>query len=149
MKQAHTIALSVFAKPGENEQAIKDALLSLLPFGLEAEKLQLRRTVASASLPGQDDLVIYEIALDKERHTGKFLECLKEKLGEAQCRELASQENRVDENCFFYLRLDKQKLLEGKYALTDAGSCFHIKMSLAAFPKKREAALKVAKRIFT
>jgi len=34
-------------------------------------------------------------------------------------------------------------MLEGKYELTTSGDCFHIKMNIAAFPKKIDTALVV------
>lgn len=148
MKMAHTITLSVFIRPGEDEESVRQALISLVPLELEKEKVNLRRTVAKANISGQSDIVIYEIVLEKERHTRQFIDFLKSRLSAGQKRELASQENRVDDECCFYMRLDKQKLLSGEYGLTDGGDCFHVRMSIAAYPKKREEALAVVRKIF-
>jgi len=148
MKLAHTITLSVFIRPGEPEDAIKKAMLSLVPLDLAKEKIKLVRTIAKANLTGQRDIVIYELVLEKERHTKKFLEFINAKLSALQKRELIEQDNRVDEDCLFYMRLDKKKLIDGEHVLTDSGDCFHIKMSVAAFPKHRSEALAVVKKIF-
>ena len=147
MKLAHSISISVFVKHGEDEAAMRQALLSLVPFqDLEKEKVKLKRTAAEGF---DHKIVILEITLEKERHTATFIASLKEKLAPSDIRLLATQENRVDEECCFYLRLDRQKLMSGECALTDSGDCFHIKMSLAAFPKKRQVALQVAEKMFS
>ena len=144
MKFAHSIAISAFAKPGEDHARIKAALLLLIPFDIEKEKIKFRESSAEGF---ESKIVIYEAVLEKERHTNKFIESLKEKLSADDLHRLAAQENRVDNDCYFYLRLDKPKLLLGEYALTDSGDCFHVKMSIAAFPKKREAALSVVRKM--
>jgi len=47
----------------------------------------------------------------------------------------------------FFIRLDKAKLLEeDAFWITDCGNCFHIKITLASFPKTRDAALKVVQK---
>jgi hypothetical protein len=145
MKLAHTITISVFVKKEEDEQKIKEAILKLVPFDLEKEKISLNKTVAEGF---SDKITIYELNLEKERHTTKEIDLLKNKLGQEQIKILASQENRVDDECVFYMRLDKNRLLEDKCVITDSGECFHIKMTIAAFPKKREEAIKVVKQIF-
>jgi RNA binding exosome subunit len=43
----------------------------------------------------------------------------------------------------------KQKLLNNELWITDCGECFHIRISIAAFPKKKEVALEVIKKIFS
>jgi len=47
------------------------------------------------------------------------------------------------------MRIDKDAWIdERKILFTDSGNCFHIKMSLAVFPKKKEAALQLVEKIF-
>ncbi|MBI4439255.1 hypothetical protein HY640_04950 [Candidatus Woesearchaeota archaeon] len=45
-------------------------------------------------------------------------------------------------------RLDKERFLKGECVLTDGGSCFHIRISVAAFPKTRERAISSVKVMF-
>ena len=65
-------------------------------------------------------------------------------------KELLSRqlESRLDEEQNFYIRLGKKELLRDDYYITETGDCFHIKMTVAAFPKKREASIKVLEEIF-
>ena len=58
-------------------------------------------------------------------------------------------DSRLDKSLDFFLRFDKDSWIAGKkLLLTDAGKCFHIRISMAAFPKKREIALNVVKDLF-
>lgn len=146
MKHINSITISVFIKE-DNAEDIKNTFLSLIPFSLEEEKIQLKESTSTGLT--NNTITVLEVKLEKTRHTKAFITNLKQNLGQEQINLLREQENRLDENCNFFLRLDKQDLLHSKYTLTDEGNCFHIKMSMAAFPKKRENALKVVKEIFS
>ena len=62
---------------------------------------------------------------------------------------LEQKESRLDEDLNFFVRIDKEKWIDGKEMfLTDSGNCFHIKILIAAFPKKRENALKIVEKMF-
>ena len=147
MKHLHNVVISVFAREHEDISQIREKLASLVPFGMEQEKVQVKQQTAMGFKDKK--IKIFEIRLDKERHLKKFLEFLVGMLSEKQKEMLASQkESRLDEKLDFFIRLDKQKWLDGGAFITDSGDCFHIKMSIAAFPAKREAALAVIDKIF-
>lgn len=142
MKLAHNIKLSVFVREEEDSEKIKQALLSLVPFELEQEKLELRQTNTQGFK--ETRIIILEINLLKESHTTKFFKSMKENLTQEQRNHIISQaESRLDQELNFFIRLDKQSLLNNKFSITDSGDCFHIKMSIAAYPRKRDAALKI------
>jgi RNA-binding protein len=144
MKFAHNIKITVFAKPGENREQIKTALISLVPPGDEKEKYSLTESSAEGF---EGNIAILELLISKERIVTGFVKRLKSILSEEQRNTILCQDNRVDDECYFYIRLDKKKLLDGEYELTESGDCFHIRMSIAAFPKKREAALAVVRKM--
>jgi len=146
MKYANRVKISVFVKPEEDEARIAEAMRSLIPFNLEEQKLILKRSTVQGF--SEKKIIIYELELEKESHTNAFLKSLNEKLDERQKDMLILQDNRLDDECCFYLRLDKQKLLDGEYQLTNSGECYHIKMCIAAYPKKRECAKDVVRKIF-
>ncbi|MBW2964308.1 hypothetical protein KY363_02510 [Candidatus Woesearchaeota archaeon] len=143
MKVAHNVKLSVFAYEHEDAEAVLQTLVSLCPFDLEQEKLEVNMSVATGFQ--EKKIRIYELFLKKERHTTKFLESLKQNLSAPQ-RELIARQagSRLDNELNFFIRLDKPKLIEEKkYWLTDDGNCFHIRMSVAAYPANRDTALDV------
>lgn len=146
MKLAHRIIISVFCKPEEDEGHIKASLLSLVPFNLEDEKVELKATNAKGF--GNRTIKILEIDLEKEKHTALFLQYLNEILNAEQKRLLVRQINsRLDDELNFFIRLDKDRMLNKEYFVTDSGNCFHIKISIAAFPAKKENGIRIVKEI--
>lgn len=144
MKLAHNIKASVFSYQGEDEQAILEKLLAMFPFEI---KKQLKKTKATT----HDDLpiLIFEVELVKEREVNGFLNFLVEKLSKDQKELLVKQmRTRLDNELNFFLRLDKEKLMNGEYWITDSGNCYHIKILLAAYPKKKEVGEMIIRKIF-
>ncbi|MBW2999631.1 hypothetical protein KY339_03065 [Candidatus Woesearchaeota archaeon] len=147
MRLIHNARLNVFCKEEDNEEIITEKLKELIPVDFEKEKLEIERRVAQGF--EKKKIITLEIFFEKERHTKIFLENLNEKLSKEQKELLINQaESRLDEDLDFFIRLDKQKLLNNEYWVTDSGDCFHIKMAIAAFPKKRDIALSIIREIF-
>lgn len=148
MKYAHLIRLSVFSKEGEKEEDILRSLKELIPFNLEDEKIIIE--IKKASGFEEKKIIIFTVTLKKETHTTKFLKNLNQKLSDDQKSLLKRQsESRLDKKYNFFIRLDKQKLLEKNETwITDSGDCFHIRISIAAFPKNRENALNAVINLF-
>jgi hypothetical protein len=148
MKLLNNVLLTVFVKGGEDETKITEKLKSFVPLDFEAEKLAVKRTVADGF--SETKIIILEIELQKEKHTNIFLRKLDEILGKEQKGLVLRQaETRLDGEFNFFIRFDKEKLLnEGRYWITDSGSCFHVKMNIACFPRKKEQAMKIIQNIF-
>ena len=150
MKIAHQIKVKVFSyeKNNEDEKLVLDKFLQLFPFNLKDEKIELKNTNALGL--NENKITIFEVALTKEKHTNLFLNNLIKNLDEEQKKLILSQlESRLDGNLDFFLRFDKNEYLKNnKLKLTDSGNCFHIEISVAAFPKKREIASGIVKEIF-
>ena len=142
---ANSVRISVFQKEGEE---VKEKLLELVSFDLTEEKIELVEKKANGF--EEKEIKIYEILLVKERHVNSFIENLISKLS-SETKELILKqaESRLDEECNFYLRFSKEKLIkENEFWITDQGNCFHIKINIAAFPKKKEKALEIIRKAF-
>lgn len=150
MKLAHQIKIEVFSyeKDNEDDKIILDKFLKLFPFSLKDEKIGLKKTDAKGF--EERKITIFDVILSKEKHTAKFLENLISNLDEHQKKLILAQaETRLDDDMNFFLRFGKDEYIKNnKLILTDSGKCFHIEVSVAAFPKKREIALDVIKKIF-
>ncbi len=147
MKLANYAKINVFVKENENEEEIRQKLLSLLPFSPEDEKIRIERTTATGF--NEAKIIILEIELEKDKHLNNFIFFIAEKLSKDQKALIRRQaELRIDAEFNFFIRLDKEKLLEDKYWITDSGNCFHIKINIACFPRKREKAIKLIEEIF-
>jgi RNA binding exosome subunit len=145
MKYAHLIKLTVFSYEDEDKDSIFDSLLGFFPFNLESNEISVKKTKAEGF--NENKVEILNVMLAKTNLINQFLKGLLEKMDEGQKRTIFNQaESRLDKNLDFFMRFDKGEWInEKKLALTDSGKCFHMKISIAAFPKKRELALKVIK----
>ena len=146
---AHNIHITVFCKPEEDTKLIAKKLLFLVPFDIKEQKIELKKTNATGFK--EKKITILEIYLEKESHTNLFLNNLIKNLTDEQKSLINKQaDSRLDDELNFFLRLDKNRLInEDKLWLTDNGECFHIKIKIAAFPHKREVALKTLEKIFS
>lgn len=150
-KLAHRVELSVFIK-GEETDALKattEKLCSLVPFDLDEEKIKLETQTAKGF--SEHLIVIERLVLTKWRHVRAVLEHIRDLLSEEQKATLLRQmRSRLDEESHFYIRFDKNALLENnKLLLTDSGDCFHARITLAVYPKTEEATLKVVEEWLT
>jgi len=153
MLYVHNAKITIFLKPEEYighdelKQKVKDLLHKLVPIDFEKEKIAIQEeTVESFE---NRKIKIYTLEFTKEAHTKIFIKTLKQLLREEQCKTILEQKwSRLDEELFFYVRLDKEAALKDAFELTDSGDCVHIKMHIAAFPKNRDAALKVIQEMF-
>ncbi len=148
MLALHTVQISVFCKPEEDKQTISDALHLFLPFDLEKEKI----AITQEQTEGFENkiITIFRVHISKENHTTRFLENFLSHISASDRKLLLAQaDTRLDDDLQFFVRIDKEQLIRNKeFRVSDTGNCFHIKMNIACFPKKRSAALEVVKRIF-
>jgi hypothetical protein len=59
---------------------------------------------------------------------------------------LATITQRVDENCCFYFRLDKQASFEGLYKLANSEDAILVKCKIKVFPQRRSQAILILKK---
>lgn len=154
MKYIHNAKITIFLKPEEYHSApeliikIKNIFHKLLPIDFDKEKIViLEEQVESFE---NRKIKIFTLEFSKESQTKVFLKTFKDLIRHEQCKTLVTQkESRLDEELFFYVRLDKEAALKEVFELTDSGDCVHIKMHVAAFPTHREPALKTVEEMFS
>lgn len=148
MKTANSIKISVFCYEDEDESKVLEIFLGFFPFNLEEEKIIVLKTNARGFK--ERNIKIFEVNLTKDMHINLFLENLNNKLNNEQKQLIIKQaDSRLDENLNFYIRFDKQKLIkEQRTWITESGDCFHLKINIAAFPRKKEKAVEMIKEIF-
>ena len=140
MKSLHCITLSVFCKEhcGENKDLINQKLSDLSYLDLPSEKLSIDTEIADGLEEGSK-INIFKLKLEKSKHARAFLNNFLSRLDDSQINTLIDQiDSRLDENCHFFIRIDKDKWYGDKIELTDSGNCFHINISIAAYPAKKE-----------
>ncbi len=147
MRFVHGVQVRVFVTREDVESEIITGLRWLFPLDLDANKIAISRQTVEGVEGNQ--IIILSAVLLKEAHTNLFLRIFCESLGPEQCALLLTQkESRLDESLHFFLRLDKKSVLQKKAVLTDSGDCFHLMLTIAAFPSNRASALLVVEKIF-
>ena len=142
MKRCNNITIRILS-PKEDALELFEKL-----FPCKEQKLKIRVTRATAA-DNKTPIIINELFLDKDKHTNAFLDSLTHNLDKKQKELLLRQTNRLDDQGNFFLRLDRGKLLEDTYLLTDKGDCVWIRLCVAAYPKNKQNCYKIIKEIFS
>ncbi len=134
MKNFHNVYIRTMVKEYEGDRLEEGRQLieQLCPFDLKEQKLVIAQ---DTNLRHDNITPIYILSLkiEKQKLVESFLDALLEKLGKAAVQDILAHLY-VDEQCFFYVRLDKNELKEGKYVLTTSGDCMHIRILIASYP---------------
>lgn len=130
----HYVDLRVFCYATEDEDRVEAALRHYLPedYPVERETNEGHHgdeiVVLSARVDNADDV---RTVMDRVLEAGE---------GERIIEEI---EDRVDEDCSFHLRLDKQAAYDGESALGDG---LHLRAKVEAYPAKRQNAVEAVRR---
>ena len=131
----HYVDLRTFCYATEDEKRVVAALETFLPEDTELQRVENeghhgdRIVTLSARLENADDV----------RHVLGRLDDLTDDEHEQLLAEL---DQRVDDNCAFFLTLDKQAAFRGDIALGDG---ITLRSKVEAYPAKREAAIENAR----
>ena len=130
----HYVDLRAFCYATEEEDRVESALRHYLP-----EDYPVERSVSEGH--HGDEIVVLSARVDNAddvRHVmSRVLEA-----GERD-RIMDEIEDRVDDDCSFHIRLDKQDASSGVSALGDG---LHLRAKVEAYPAKREKAVEAVRR---
>jgi RNA binding exosome subunit len=132
----HYIDLRAFCYATEKEDRVERALRHYLPEDCNVER------ETSEGHHG-DEIVVVSARVenaDEVRHVmNRVLDA-----GEGERERLVSEiEDRVDDDCSFHLRLDKQEAYSG---VSELGDGLHLRAKVEAYPAKREKAVEAVRR---
>ena len=136
-----SVEFRIFATDEEYPHA-KDLLhtyLAMTSEEMKKEKLSLQEDVFKNQEGAH--IHILSVATNKMRYVKRSARAFFAAFTKNQLHELLKQvESRVDEECNFFIRLDKTELFAGSTVLTDTGNCLHATLNVASYPKKKEVA---------
>lgn len=137
----HNIRYRVFIYENEDKDEILEALLNILPTAVpeieEAEGLL------------EEKMLILSGTVSKKRETKEFLNNLTHSIGEDQLIKLYNDlDRKMDEKGNLFLRLSKEKAAEEEWEILDGGDSIHLKIKIAAYPAKKDVAIKKISEIF-
>lgn len=137
----HNIRYRVFIYENEDKDEVLEALLNILPTA-EPEVEEVEGLL-------EEKMLILTGTISKKRETKEFLNTLIEFIGEEQLVKLYNDlDRKMDEKGNLFLRLSKEKALEEEWEILDGGDSIHLKIKIAAYPAKKEVAIKKIAEIF-
>ena len=91
-------------------------------------------------------MTILETRLTKQREFNSLFK----KLGPEICQWILDDiDNRIDEDCVFYMRLDKQKAVQGIYEVAHHGDVVAITGKVQSHPARKDVAVRVLSDFLT
>ena len=91
-------------------------------------------------------MTILETRLTKQREFNSLFK----KLGPEICQWILDDiDNRIDEECVFYMRLDKQKAVQGIYEVAHHGDVVAITGKVQSHPARKDVAVRVMSDFLT
>ena len=126
-----SIRLRAFCQATEVEDRVEKAL----KFVSSMDEIEVRKIEGHFGNP----MLIFEAELSRSGDIRKFLERLNEAGILAKIKSEAGE--RLDDECVFHLRLDKQKAYNSELELAGNKDVIDVGMKVAAYPAKYELAL--------
>lgn len=127
----HNIKFRAFVYENENLDEINQAILNMLP---EAE---INDEEAEGLL--EDRIIILSGVISKKRYTKAFFNKLLELDKDKLISDLACK---MDDKGNWFLRFSKSDAIDEKLTIVDSGDSIHLKIKIAAYPAKKEIAIK-------
>ena len=135
--------VSVFVHATEDGSRVLRGLKVLLP-----EDVEIRQRKAKGH--HGNPITILSAIIRKRRLLREFQQRLMSRLRAGEKEKLAEVAiDRVGEDCCLYLRFDKQLAYGGELVLTEGGDAIHVRIKIAAYPAKREVAVRLVKKFIS
>ena len=126
----HWLRIETFCYATEKEELVAQTFQDLVG----TDEYQ---TDVSESEHGNQMLILQHMVTKQKEMDGIF-----SRLGKDLLQELLDDlENRIDEDCVFYTRLDKQRAVCGEYRVAHHGDVISITGKVASNPAKKEVAM--------
>ncbi len=136
----HNISYRVFVYGTENEEKVREAVKTLFPNSIpEIENIEGYF---------KNPILILHDKISKKREVKDFLKILEILDSSTKKRILNELNNKMDEKGNLFLRFDKQRAYLGDLKVIEHGDAVHVKIKIAAYPAKKENAMKLAREIF-
>ncbi|MFT4313035.1 MAG: RNA-binding domain-containing protein [Candidatus Woesearchaeota archaeon] len=134
------VMIRIISKPEDTVDDIEEFLTHISCIDTKKEKVPIQKD--SFVNAREETQYIYTLILEKKRHVRKFTENFFQSLPIAAHQTLLEQiQERIDDECRFYLRLQKKSAFQHAYELTDSGDCVHFTFVVEAHPARKERAV--------
>jgi RNA binding exosome subunit len=127
----HYVDVRAFCYVTEDEQRVEEALGQVLP-----EEFELDRAESEGHYG--DPILVLSARVESEAGMEAVLDGLRALPDEERARLQAELDERVDDDCSFFVSLDKQAAARGEMRL---GEGISLRAKVEAYPAKRESAI--------
>ncbi|HMK53282.1 MAG TPA: RNA-binding domain-containing protein [Methanobacteriaceae archaeon] len=136
----HNIAYRTLIYGTEDEKKVQTAVCNILPFSSPEKEI----------IEGyhKNQVILLHGKTDKKREIKIFLKSLDKIKPSDRKRILRDLENKMDYKGNLFLRFDKQRAYLGDMKVVEHGDAIHLKLKIAAYPARKDTALKIARQIF-
>jgi len=136
----HNISYRVFVYGTENEDKVREAIKTLFP------NSSPQKDITEGYF--KNPVLILHHKITKNGEIKDFIKLLENLDSQAKKRLLNELDSKMDDKGNLFLRFDKQRAYLGDLKIIEHGDAIHVKIKIAAYPAKKENALKLAGEIF-
>ncbi len=136
----HNLSYRAFVYGTESEDKVRGAIHTLIP------SAQVEKEITEGY--HKNPVIILHGRINQKREIKDFLEKLQSLKPSTKKKISKELENRMDGRGNLFLIFDKQRAYLGDLVLVEHGDALHIKLKIAAYPARKEVALRVAQKIF-
>jgi RNA binding exosome subunit len=136
----HNISYRVFIQATENEEKVQESLKNIFP----GAKPEIEHTEGYYNNP----VTILSQKITKKREIKEFIQKFQAMDNEDIIKISHDFERKMDDKGNFFLRFDKQEALNGNWKVVEHGDSIHVRIKIAAYPAKKDVAIKIAHEIF-
>lgn len=127
----HWVRVQMFCYATERKELLGETMAELL----ETDEFDVD---ISESEHGNTMLIMSSRLTKQKEFTALFTKLGKDVLESIE----ADIENRIDDDCVFYVRLDKQKAVQGQYSVAHHGDVISITGKVQSHPARKEVAVR-------
>jgi len=130
----------VFVYGTENEEKVREAIKTLFP------NSSPQTDITEGYFKNQ--VLILHDKITRNRDIKEFVKLLDNLDSQVKKRILNELDSKMDDKGNLFLRFDKQRAYLGNLKVIEHGDAIHVKIKIAAYPAKKENALRLAREIF-
>lgn len=144
MSQApiHYVRIRTFCYSTEKLERVKEAFSFFLTDDQEIKTEEIEGNFGNTYW-------LLKSSIEKSQRIKKLTDFLKNNLNKDSYKKIKRQlSERIDEECSFYLRFDKQKAYNKELKLTSSGDSIVLRFKVAAYPAKKQNAIEIMQKFF-
>ncbi|MGV8143881.1 MAG: RNA-binding protein [Methanothermobacter sp.] len=136
----HNISYRTFVYGTENEEKVKKAVKTLFPNSSPQQEY----------IEGyyQNPVLILHDKIEKKREIKDFIVKMEHLPVSYRNKILDDLDRKMDDKGNLFLRFDKQKAYLDELEVVEHGDSIHVKIKIAAYPARKEQAMKIARKLW-